>query len=140
MSGSAESLQEDKFRREFIAALEDSPHLNAHVSYIESHQVTPGIPDLHVLAFGEVEAWIELKVVKCKPNDTITVRPSQKLWHRKRNKAGGKSWFVVLDKNGDILVVPGHVAIELPPRAAAWRDVAECYRDTDLNLMIWKMK
>lgn len=141
----AEPLQEDKFRRDIIQALEDSLNLTAHVSYIESHQVTAGIPDLHVLAYKEIDAWIELKVVKMKgKSGSVTVRPSQKMWHRKRHNAGGKSWFVVQDTNENILVVLGSVAIELPPRVEAWREAAEhvysgLYED-QLNLMLWRMK
>lgn len=133
-----EVLQEDKFRRDIVREFGmKMPHF--HVSYIESHQTTPGIPDLHLYSLVSGDIWLELKVVKA-PRDIVMVRPTQKAWHRNRHKAGGKSWFATLDTNDHILLTPGNVAAGLPTRAAAWRDVSPAYRMSDLKLMIGAMK
>lgn len=92
--------------------------LKGHVSNIESHNTSAGIPDMNVYLQGQ-DLWLELKVVK---DEQVRMRPTQRKWHRERAEAGGLSWVLVLDpKNQDVLCVPGDVAWRLEPRATAWR-------------------
>lgn len=134
----AEVLQEDKFRRDFMKEFSRQfPHYP--LSYIESHQTTPGIPDLSWFDPAVGDLWLELKVVKA-PRNIVTVRTTQVVWHRKRYEAGGKSWFATMDTNGDILLTPGHVAVALSPPVAGWRDVSRPYRMSALGALIGAMR
>lgn len=91
-----------------------------HVSSIESHMSSPGIPDLNVFVEG-IDVWVELKVCHA---GRIKMRPPQKIWHAKRAKTGGKSWVLVAMKEG-ILTVPGAVAGTLGHGEADWKKVGD---------------
>lgn len=110
----AGAVSEDDFRRALIAAAEG---LGWHVTHLESHQTSAGVPDLN-LCKGLVDMWLELKVEKPKG---ITLRPTQKKWHRDRARVRGVSWVVVLMNDGGILVVPGERASRLGTAAENWR-------------------
>lgn len=106
---------EDEFRRHVIKVAED---MGGHVSHIESHQTSAGVPDLNMRLFGE-DVWLELKVVR--KDGAVKLRPPQKRWHRDRAASGGKSWVAVLLAETDsVLVIPGHVAQTLAPPIKLW--------------------
>lgn len=92
--------------------------LGGHISNIESHLLSAGIPDQNIFLLGS-DLWLELKIIRA---ETVKMRPTQRKWHTDRAAKGGLSWVLVLDPHSeDILVVPGDVAAGLPPRADAWR-------------------
>lgn len=107
-------MSEDDFRRALIGWAEKS---GWHVTHLESHQTSAGVPDLN-LCKGLVDMWLELKVEKPKG---ITLRPTQKKWHRDRARARGVSWVIVLMDDGGILVVPGERAAGLTAAVSDWR-------------------
>lgn len=108
---------EDEFRRAVIAAAGSK----AHVSHIESHQSSAGIPDLNLYGLGQ-DLWLELKVVK---EGHVRMRPTQRKWHRDRAERGGPSWVAVLNPvDGHVLVVRGAVAAALATGVLEWEAVA----------------
>lgn len=108
--------------------------LGAHVSNIESHQTSAGIPDMNIYLQRQ-DLWLELKVIR---DEKVTMRATQRRWHLDRYEHGGLSWVLVLDpKSEDILVVPGDVAAGLPPRVAAWRAAGTAWNvDTIPKLLL----
>ena len=117
---------EDRFRQAVIRVAQS---MGGHVTYIESHQTSAGVPDLHIFLNG-TDVWLELKVVGLKK---VRVRPTQRKWHRERREAGGNSWVWVLDPpTGNILQVPGHVAADLEPDIDGWRRVALVAQNIEL--------
>jgi hypothetical protein len=57
--------------------------------------VLPGTPDVNY-----VEGWIELKWLRSWPSrgGIVTIphfTPQQRVWHYRRRKAGGQSWFLL---------------------------------------------
>lgn len=85
-----------------------------HVSNIESHMSSPGIPDMNIFARGRGDFWFELKVASLQ--GVVKMRPTQKAWHRARHECGGSSWVVVMTNDGrTVYVIPGHVAASKPP-------------------------
>lgn len=109
---------EDAFRR---AVIDRAEQWGAHVSHIESHQTSAGAPDLNVWSHNR-DLWLELKLVK---RGLVTLRPTQKKWHRERFEAGGQSWVAVLDPETQrVLVLRGEVAATLPPGLASWEAAA----------------
>lgn len=124
---------EDDFRREVIDV---ATRLGGHVSHIESHQTSAGIPDL-IIYLTDEDLWLELKVIKDKK---VHLRPTQKRWHADRAEAGGMSWVLVLDPlNEDILVVPGRVAATLDSRARSWRAAAGVSNVPELPKLLMKL-
>lgn len=106
---------EGDFRRYVI----DQCRSNAHVSYIESHQTSAGIPDLNVFVYGR-DVWIELKVFS--DNKSPKMRTTQKKWHIDRFFRGGLSWVMAYDLDQKLLVViPGNTAATLSAKAGVWR-------------------
>lgn len=76
-----------------------------HVSNIESHLTSAGIPDTN-LGLGHIDIWLELKAFG--PKRPMKIRPTQRRWHRDRHDAKGQSWFAILDlESQDIFLVPG---------------------------------
>ncbi len=73
-----------------------------HQSWVESHETSPGFPDLDVCA-GGAERKVELKIVKAK--GAIEIRPTQYRWFKDRVKAGGRpvmwveheDWHYIVD-------------------------------------------
>ena len=77
-----------------------------HLSWIESHSTSIGVPDLNYSYYG-VEGWLELK---CGPD--IDVRAAQVIWMEDRIAAGGFPLFLI--QYGDIYsIVPGSAASAL---------------------------
>lgn len=115
MGNAGNMINEDEFRKHVIIV---AKKLVAHVSHIESHESSAGIPDLNLFLTG-ADLWIELKVIKA---GRVKMRPTQKRWHTDRAEHGGKSWVLALDpRTQDVLVLPGHTAAALAPTEAAWR-------------------
>lgn len=124
---------ENDFRQKVIDVAEG---MGAHVSHIESHQTSAGIPDLCIFLMEE-DLWIELKVIKKR---AVKLRPTQKRWHADRAQCGGMSWVLVLDPETDcILVVPGAVAAGLDSRAGSWRAVAGVSNVQELPQLLMKL-
>lgn len=118
----AQLVSEDDFRRHMIKLLEQHGY---HVSHIESHLTSAGIPDLNAWKGRWPEGrdlWLELKIIK---DNKVKMRPTQRAWHKKRAEAGGHSWVLVLDpKRQDVLWLSGDRAAALPAAAEAWRDAS----------------
>lgn len=111
-------INEDEFRRHSIRV---AGALGAHVSHIESHESSAGIPDLNLFLMG-VDLWVELKVLK---NGRVKMRPTQRRWHKDRAEHGGQSWVVCLDiATQNILTLPGDKAAALGPSEAEWKRAA----------------
>lgn len=107
--------------------------LGGHVSNIESHSTSAGIPDQNIFLMG-ADLWLELKVIK---DDQVKMRPTQRKWHTDRAAKGGLSWVLVLDpKNEDVLVVPGATAAGLAPRASAWRAAGVAWNITAIPKLL----
>jgi hypothetical protein len=96
---------------------DEAIRIGGHRSAIESHISSPGIPDLNIFLEG-VDVWVELKASHI---SKVKMRASQKAWHVKRARHGGKSWVIVATKT-DILCVPGDVAATLGGHESVWRD------------------
>ena len=80
-----------------------------HLSWIESHATSAGVPDVNYCCYG-VEGWLELKA-----GPDIEVRSTQVRWFRDRIAAGG--WPLFLIQWGECFIaVPGSRA------AALWAD------------------
>lgn len=109
---------EDQFRRQFVALAVANGY---HVTHIESHQTSAGVPDLNLFK-SRRDDWVELKVVK---DGKIKMRPTQKKWHRDRAEAGGTSWVLVLDRGTNtILWVSGKTAARLGSALSEWKEVS----------------
>ena len=72
--------------RKYVAAL-----IRGDVSQIESHATSPGIPDTNYCISG-AEGWIELK--NSAGGKNFVVRDTQKVWFRKRIRAGASRLFI----------------------------------------------
>lgn len=108
---------ESEFRRYVIEQIKDNEI--AHVTYIESHLTSAGVPDLNIYMLGR-DIWLELKVMTSLKGPKM--RSSQKRWHIHRWNQGGKSWVLTLDMtNMELLVVPGHVGAGLGTSPSIWR-------------------
>lgn len=64
-----------------------------HVSQIESHDTSAGIPDTHYFGHS-TDGFIELKVAKI--NGSVAIRNTQKAWFRDRIKAGGYHQYLLV--------------------------------------------
>lgn len=95
--------EEDMFRANVYEAAQ---LLGYHVTHIESHNSSPGVPDLNVWNRHE-DIWIELKVAK---HGSIKLRPTQKRWHRDRSESMGTSYVCILVGN-EVLTVYGNTAV-----------------------------
>lgn len=89
-------MSEKDFRKEVVDGLSGP---NSHVSCVESHETSAGIPDIDYCIHG-VEGHVELKYSK-KGGKQPRLRPTQKKWMRERIKAGGIPFlFVRFDAYG----------------------------------------
>lgn len=109
---------EAKFRLDLIELIK---HWGGHVSAVESHYSSPGIPDLDYCLDG-VEGHIELKFWGAKPPE---IRPTQIAWMRDRVKAGGHPLMVMV-RGPEIYICHGQSATFLgrKPRLEHWRKAA----------------
>lgn len=99
-----------KLSRQLRAMLE---HQGAHVCPVESHDVSPGIPDINYCYHGK-ERWVECKVAY--GNESPKIRPSQLKWIRERTQPGvdGCVWLVAYQTStGNVYLVEGHQIIKL---------------------------
>jgi hypothetical protein len=109
---------EGHFRRWIMGYAEG---MGYHVTWVESHEVSAGVPDLNICV-GGIDLWIELKAMK---NGSVKMRPPQKSWHSERFARGGMSWVLVCDiENMQFLLVTGTMAASLTTNANQWRAVA----------------
>lgn len=107
---------------------------SAHVSHIESHEASPGIPDLNICMRG-IDIWIELKVMSSRKPPKM--RPTQKRWHTDRFEHGGISWVMALDLDlMDVLLIPGHVAAGLPNKPGLWRAAAAIHPFLEMSKVL----
>ena len=83
-------LKEQKFWRN---ELRDGFKAWGHVCRVESHQTSPGIPDVDFQPDFGPHWWIELKVVT--GNAPIRFKPRQWPWIRRRWAAGGNCMVLV---------------------------------------------
>ena len=112
-------LRDEKGFRKFVICRLEEKESPSHISYIESHETSAGIPDLNVFIQGR-DVWIELKVLS--DHKAPKMRPTQKRWHVDRFNAGGFSWVLVLDlTHQHMLVLPGNVAAGLGSNIGVWR-------------------
>lgn len=87
-----------------------------HVSHVESPITSPGIPDLNI-CHGQSDLWIELKVRK---RGGVHMRPPQRLWHRRRAEAGGRS-YVLAYIDGSLYLHRGDAAAAYLPKSKEWK-------------------
>lgn len=71
-----------------------------HLTWVESHATSLGIPDLNYCYYG-VDGWLELKAG---PN--IDIRPAQVLWMKEHIVAGGHPLFLI-QWSDLFMVIPG---------------------------------
>jgi hypothetical protein len=64
-----------------------------HISTIESHTASPGIPDIDYCVEGGYEGKIECKYVE--EDEKVKIRPTQHAWFRSRVAKGGHPFFLV---------------------------------------------
>lgn len=96
--------------------------------------VLPGTPDVNY-----IEGWIELKWLRTWPQQGGIVRiphftPQQKVWHYKRRRAGGQSWFLLQCKR-EWLLLDGAVAAMVVNKAT--RDELITASARHWNGMMW---
>lgn len=93
---------EKLFRANFVKWFK-SIYPDGHIQSIESEATAAGIPDINACKGGK-EIWIELKSGTLATN---SIKPGQYVWHIKRNQAGGTTWLVQRDNDGNIRVYRG---------------------------------
>lgn len=86
--------KEDDFRRRVVKLIKNQ----CHISQVESHATSAGIPDLNFCIVGQ-EGNIELKVWMNSRSPHI--RPSQKQWFRNRIKNGGYPLILTEFRDGN---------------------------------------
>ena len=90
---------ESDFRKEvkeYFSEINAAGVFKTHVSWIESHETSPGIPDIEYCisdsyGIGCRVNNVELKVL----GHSMEVRSSQLLWFRERVKAGGLPFLLI---------------------------------------------
>jgi hypothetical protein len=87
--------------------------------------VGTGTPDVE--GFYRKQFWIELKAVGRPINGHIDVEvsPEQVAWHRRRQRAGGATWFLIQVGSGHgakRYLIPGHRADALHPDCKPWQE------------------
>jgi hypothetical protein len=100
------------------------------------NRVLPGTPDVNY-----IEGWIELKWLRSWPVGADTVvriehfTPQQRVWHFRRRRAGGQSWFLLRCKR-EWLLLDGAVAALVVCHAtrAQLIERAELYFSTGLEV------
>ncbi len=88
----SENRGRDSLRKYVINNMENTWGFHCHISIVESHDTSPGIPDLDICING-IEARMELKFSR--ENNKFTLRPTQVAWFRRRNKAKGSRNFIL---------------------------------------------
>jgi len=119
-------MSESDFAREVKQSLLNVDS-NIHISSVESHLTSAGIPDLDVCIDGE-ENHIELKWSW--EDNAPEIRPTQVRWFKNRCKAGGNPWIfakVWAFNNCQYLLIPGHRMEQLArtKKAVDWIPLAE---------------
>ena len=127
------TITEEKSLR--VAVSEKARLMGFHVSNIESHSSSAGIPDIN-LAIGHVDIWLELKAFGVRW--PMKIRSTQRKWHRERYEANGLSWFALLDlDHQEIFLVPGsgiqYVGSGLTRQ---WQGGAVKFKPEHIDLMI----
>lgn len=82
-----------------------------------------GTPDVEACYQG-IAFWIELKAINDQENLDVEVSPEQVMWHRRRARAGGRSWFLIQVGSGAQarrFLIPGHRADALHPGQKPWK-------------------
>lgn len=85
-------MSETTFRKYLGGLLKEC---RAHVSQVESHETSAGIPDTNY-CIGGIDGWIECKFAAAGRKNKVIVRKSQKVWFRDRLKVGAKRCFVAV--------------------------------------------
>lgn len=104
---------EESFRKYVHATGEE---LGFHVSHIESHATSAGIPDLTMYR-EHVDLWLEIKFVRS--DGRVILRPTQRTWLRERAAKGGECW-VMYYQDGYVRVMRGGTAANLTPKDSQW--------------------
>lgn len=108
-----------------------------HWTFIESKDVSPGIPDLN-FCVNSIDGWIELKYGTDK--NPPTLRPTQCAWFRRRAGVGGNCWLLMgapFYEAHSFYLIPG---IQVPGLVKAtkldhWKKEAQIKWDGRIN---WK--
>lgn len=83
---------------------------NTQVTNVESY-TKAGIPDTFVQIPGCIGFWIEFKVNQ---NSAFPLlRPEQRIWGIKNEKAGGKAIVLLLDENTEACYIFDHPILEI---------------------------
>ena len=115
-------MDELGFQMHIVRAFDTMFHEDAHVSFTESLDLNPGVPDLHVTVHG-MSFWIECKVWR--PGRMPSIRPTQVKWIEKELAANGRVVIAVLYKDEFIKVY----------RGAAARDIVRCKAANQMRMM-----
>ncbi len=107
----------------------------AHLTWVESHLTSQGVPDLNY-QHGGVHEWLELKFAG-KTDKEVTIRPAQYGWFRERLKAGGRPFLLVEIEGGFFFLVNGVDVVE-PTALKLVVDVMNraCLMTTDMPCVI----
>jgi len=82
-----------------------------HVSRIESHATSIGVPDLNFFSKSGHETWFELKWLGL--DNKPEIRSSQVMWHRNRWRVGSNSYFLIGTHDCEHILIPGMAAESL---------------------------
>jgi hypothetical protein len=110
---------ETEFRRAVMSVIEQA---GGDVSFVESKETSPGIPDLN-WCIQSLEGWTELKYSY--KGELPEIRPLQRRWTKNRIKAGGYvSWMCYHSPSDMIYIISGD---ELPniKTMQNWIDLGE---------------
>ena len=66
-----------------------------HIQRVENLVMT-GVPDVEGFFLG-TQFWVELKSINDSECFDVEVSPEQVMWHRARQLAGGKTWFLIVE-------------------------------------------
>lgn len=124
-------MSEAKLVAEFKEAVEFL-HKTAHMSEVESHLTSAGIPDVDLCIDGE-EFHLEFK--HSATNAPPKIRPSQVKWFKKRVAAGGNPWIVAHLEGLGVLLIPGCFVGDLikSSRRQEWMEFAQIIIPPDLD-------
>ena len=88
---------EKLFKKNFVKWFKEL-YPSGHIQLIESEATSAGVPDVNLCHNG-IEVWVELKSGRL---STSSIKPGQYMWHTKRTQAGGTTWVVQRDEDGNI--------------------------------------